>query len=156
MFDIGWSEILLIAVVALVAIGPKELPRVLFEAGKWFRRIRLVAGEFQRHFTDIMHEAELDELRKQAQAARDVMRPKSLADLIDPGGAVRDGFDPTVTGAAGYSGSPVETPVAVSPPLPQVAAGAEVKAEVAGGADAEAEVGTLPPVATEANQANRG
>ena len=113
MFDLSWTELLVIVVVALIAIGPKELPRVLYEIGKWVRRARLMAGEFQRHFTDMMHEAELDELRRQAGAARDATRPRTLAELVDPGGEIRQGldpaaFDPTVTGAAGHAGSPPE------------------------------------------------
>ena len=66
MFDISWTEILVIGVVALIAIGPKELPRVLYELGKAVRRLRAMAGEFQRHVNDMMHETELDELRRQA------------------------------------------------------------------------------------------
>ena len=119
MFDISWTELLVIAVVALIAIGPKELPRVLYEAGKWARRLRLMAGEFQRHFSDLMHEAELDELRKQAQAARDLTGAKTLADIVDPGGTIRESFDPATLGADGHAGSPPETaPEAPSAPEP--------------------------------------
>ncbi len=112
MFDISWTEILVIMVVGLIAIGPKELPRVLFELGKWVRHLRLMAGEFQRHFSDMMHEAELDEVRKQVQAAREMTKPASLAELVDPGGGIRRSLDPTVSGAEGYVGSP---PEAVAP-----------------------------------------
>ena len=52
MFDISWTEILVIGVVALIAIGPRELPRVLYELGRWVRRLRAMAAEFQRHFSD--------------------------------------------------------------------------------------------------------
>ena len=108
MFDISWTELLVIAVVALIAIGPKELPRVLYEAGKWARRAKMMAGEFQRHFTDLMQEAELDELRKQAQAARNLTGAKSLADIVDPDHAIRQSFDPATLGAEGHAGSPPE------------------------------------------------
>ncbi len=108
MFDISWTELLVIAVVALIAIGPKELPRVLYEAGKWARRAKVMAGEFQRHFSDLMHETELDELRKQAQAARDLSGVKTLADLADPDRVIRNSFDPATLGAEGHRGSPPE------------------------------------------------
>ncbi len=108
MFDISWTELLVIAVVALIAIGPKELPRVLYEAGKWARRARMMAGEFQRHFTDLMHEAELEELRKQAQAARNISGAKTLADIVDPDGSIRQSFDASTLGAEGHGGSPPE------------------------------------------------
>ncbi len=78
MFDIAWSELILIAVVALVVIGPKDLPRVLRNAGRWSRRLRTMAGEFQRHIDDMIRESELEDLRKQAEKAaaeNNLMRP---------------------------------------------------------------------------------
>jgi sec-independent protein translocase protein TatB len=63
MFDIGWTEILLIAVVAVVVVGPKELPRVLVSVGRWVTKGRALAREFQDGVQTVMREAELDELR---------------------------------------------------------------------------------------------
>lgn len=63
MFDIGWTEILLIAVVAVVVVGPKELPRVLVSVGRWITKGRALAREFQDGVQTVMREAELDELR---------------------------------------------------------------------------------------------
>ena len=130
MFDISWTELLVIAVVALIAIGPKELPRVLYEAGKWARRLRLMAGEFQRHFSDLMQEAEFEELRKQAQAARDLTGAKSIADLADPDRTIRESFDPATLGAEGHAGSPPET-VPEPPPAPAPAPAPEQPAPAA-------------------------
>ena|SRR5829696_2332489 len=65
MFDIGWSELLLIAVVALVVIGPKELPGALRTLGQWMTKIRRMASEFQNQFQDAIREAELAELKKE-------------------------------------------------------------------------------------------
>jgi sec-independent protein translocase protein TatB len=64
MFDIGWSEFLLIAVVALIAIGPKELPGVLRMVGQWIRKARKMAAEFQGQFQEAMREAEMDDLKQ--------------------------------------------------------------------------------------------
>jgi sec-independent protein translocase protein TatB len=65
MFEIGWSELLLIAVVALVVIGPKELPGALRTLGQWMTKIRRMASEFQNQFQDAIREAELAELKKE-------------------------------------------------------------------------------------------
>jgi sec-independent protein translocase protein TatB len=74
MFDFSWSELLLIGLVALIFIGPKELPGVLRTLGQWMTKIRRMAGDFQNQFHDAMREAELADLKKEvdemaAQAA---------------------------------------------------------------------------------------
>ena len=74
MFDFSWSELLLIGIVALIFIGPKELPGVLRTLGQWMSKIRRMASEFQNQFHDAMREAELADLKKEvdemaAQAA---------------------------------------------------------------------------------------
>src|SRR6516162_1746389 len=70
MFDFSWSEILLIGIVALVFIGPKELPGVLRTLGQWMSKIRRMAGEFQNQFHDAMREAELADLKKEVDEMR--------------------------------------------------------------------------------------
>ncbi|MHB2166257.1 Sec-independent protein translocase protein TatB [Alsobacter sp. R-9] len=67
MFDIGWSELVVIGVVALVVIGPKELPGVLRTVGGAVAKIRRLAGEFQSQFQEAMREAEIDEARKSVE-----------------------------------------------------------------------------------------
>jgi sec-independent protein translocase protein TatB len=64
MFDIGWSEFVVIAVVALIAIGPKELPGVLRMVGQWMGKARKMAAEFQSQFQEAMREAEMADLKK--------------------------------------------------------------------------------------------
>ncbi|MBP0115048.1 MULTISPECIES: Sec-independent protein translocase protein TatB [Bradyrhizobium] len=64
MFDIGWSELVLIGVVALIAIGPKELPGVLRMVGQWMGKARRMAAEFQGQFQEAMREAEMADLKK--------------------------------------------------------------------------------------------
>ncbi len=64
MFDIGWSEFLVIAVVALIAIGPKELPGTLRTIGQWMGKARKMAAEFQGQFQEAMREAEMADLKK--------------------------------------------------------------------------------------------
>src|SRR5436190_15224123 len=65
MFDIGWSELLLIGIVALIAIGPKELPGALRTLGQWMTKVRRMASEFQNQFHEAMREAELADLKKE-------------------------------------------------------------------------------------------
>jgi len=63
MFDIAWSELLVIIVVALVVVGPKDLPRLMRTAGQWAGRARAMADQFRRSFDDMARQAELDDLR---------------------------------------------------------------------------------------------
>ena len=71
MFDIGWSEFVLIAVVALIAIGPKELPGVLRALGQWMGKARKMAAEFQSQFQEAMREAEMADLKKSFDEVRE-------------------------------------------------------------------------------------
>jgi len=65
MFDISWTEFLLIGIVALIVIGPKELPAVMRTVGQWTRKIRNMATDFQRQFEREMREAEFADLKKE-------------------------------------------------------------------------------------------
>jgi len=142
MFDIGWSELMLLAVVALVVIGPKDLPQAIYHLGKWVRKARLVARDFQGHLDDMMREAELDDLRKQALKARDMNIQRMLEEQVDPKGDLKKAFEvtPEMSGAVGHPGSPPEdqpapppAPPAVEPPAPAAPAPASepAKAEAA-------------------------
>jgi sec-independent protein translocase protein TatB len=79
MFDIGWSELVVIGVVALIVIGPKELPAVLRAIGQWTTKIRRMAGEFQSQFQEAMREAEMADLKKEVDAAT-----KGMTSHFDP------------------------------------------------------------------------
>ncbi|WP_257098557.1 Sec-independent protein translocase protein TatB [Pseudovibrio flavus] len=74
MFDIAWTELLLVAIVAILVVGPKELPGMLRTIGKAVGSMRRLAGDFQKTFNDAISEAEkqagIDEMRKQADAAQ--------------------------------------------------------------------------------------
>jgi sec-independent protein translocase protein TatB len=67
MFDIAWSELMLIGAVALVVIGPKDLPKALRTVGQTIGKVRRMAGEFQSQFNEAMREAELDDVKKQVE-----------------------------------------------------------------------------------------
>ncbi|SMF31038.1 sec-independent protein translocase protein TatB [Azospirillum oryzae] len=118
MFDIAWSELMVIAVIALVVIGPKDLPKAIFTLGKWVRKARGVAREFQTHIDDMMRETELDELRKEALKTRDLNIKKMMEDTIDPKGEVGKAFDPKSfdVGLNGHHGSTPEPDLPQAPP----------------------------------------
>jgi sec-independent protein translocase protein TatB len=82
MFDIGWSELLVIAVVALIAIGPKELPGVLRTIGQWMGKARRMAAEFQGHFNEAMREAEMADLKKSFDEVRDATSGLTRGNLM--------------------------------------------------------------------------
>src|ERR1700733_518639 len=86
MFDIGWSEFVVIGVVALIVIGPKELPSVLRTVGQWTTKIRRMAGEFQSQFQEAMREAEMADLKKEVDNLNDAAKgfSTSLATHLDP------------------------------------------------------------------------
>lgn len=86
MFDIGWAEMAVIALVALVVIGPKELPGLLRTLALMMRKVRGMAREFQSGLDDMVREAELDEARKTLQEATRFDPKKAIADTVDPGG----------------------------------------------------------------------
>lgn len=87
MFDIGWSELVVIGIVALIAIGPKELPGVLRAVGQWMGKIRRMASEFQGQFQEAMREAEMSDLKKSVDEMTDTA--KSYTNF-DPIGIVRN------------------------------------------------------------------
>ena len=70
MLDIGWTELLVIAVVLIVVVGPKDLPPMIRAFGKMTKRLRQTAGEFRAQFDEALREAELDDLKSLASDAR--------------------------------------------------------------------------------------
>jgi sec-independent protein translocase protein TatB len=109
MFDIGWSELVVIAVVALVAIGPKELPGVLRMLGQWMGKARKMAAEFQGQFQEAMREAEMADLKKSFDEV------KEAASGLSFGGALMTSLQKDVTEAMRIDDKLAETP-AVEPP----------------------------------------
>ncbi len=83
MFDIAWSELLLIAVVALIFIGPKELPQVLHNLGRAAAKLRRSADEFRRHFEESMRESGYEDLHKNIQDLRSLNPSSQIKETID-------------------------------------------------------------------------
>lgn len=84
MFDIGWSELLVIAVVLIVVVGPKDLPPMLRTFGKTMTRFRKMAGEFRAQFDDALREADLDDVRQTIADAQKLNPAHSLREAMNP------------------------------------------------------------------------
>ena len=118
MFDIGWSELLVIGVVALIAIGPKELPGVLRAVGHWMGKIRRMASEFQGQFQEAMREAELADVKKQFDDMTSV-----TGDLtkFDPLADVQKDVERVVTTEPAPVAEAATTPLPEAPvPVPEI------------------------------------
>lgn len=83
MFDIGWTEILIIAVVAIIVVGPKDLPRMLRSLGRYAGQLRRTAGEFRSQFDDAIRESELDELRSTLSDVSDLNPINQIKDSVN-------------------------------------------------------------------------
>jgi sec-independent protein translocase protein TatB len=116
MFDIGWSELVVIAVVALIAIGPKELPGVLRMVGQYMGKIRRMASEFQGQFQEAMREAEMADLKKHVDEMSDAA--KGFTDF-DPLASVKKEVDSFTADPMGTSTptppTPASEPAGASP-----------------------------------------
>ena len=84
MLDIGWSELLVIAVVLIVVVGPKDLPPMLRAFGKMTTRLRRTAGEFRAQFDDALREADMDDLRQTIGDAQKLNPANALREAINP------------------------------------------------------------------------
>jgi sec-independent protein translocase protein TatB len=147
MFEIGWGELLIIGIVALIAIGPKELPGVLRTLGQWMSKLRRMASEFQSQFHEAMREAELADLKKQVDDM--TSQAQSYANF-DPVSEVRQELEST---QQQIESAMVEKPAAetTSPPV-----AAQVNAAPVGEAGGTAGSDAARPSATEAEPASIG
>ncbi len=93
MFDIGWSEMAVIALIALVVIGPKDLPKTMKTIAHWMRKARSLTREFQSGIDEMVREAELEDAKKALEATRGGNLQRTLSNALDPddevGGEVR-------------------------------------------------------------------
>src|ERR1700761_6658935 len=120
MFGFSWSEILIIGVVALVFIGPNDLPKAMKTAARWMSAGRKLAREFQGHVDELVREAELDELRDQARKLAMTPLSSHIQDFVDPDKEIAKGLAAPDNLHEFLSGTPAVTPVmepAALPPL---------------------------------------
>lgn len=93
MFDIGWTELALIALVAIIVIGPKDLPKAMKTVAGWVARVRGLAREFQSGIDEMVREAELEEVRAEMNKLATSDVNAVVENTIDPGGAVQKELD---------------------------------------------------------------
>src|SRR5476649_2260382 len=115
MFDIGWSELVVIAVVALVVIGPKELPAVLRTCSQYLGKIRRMASEFQGQFHEAMREAEMADLKKSVDEMTDAA--KGFTDF-DPLASVKKEVDSFAADPLATATTASASPEAAAPSTP--------------------------------------
>ncbi len=150
MLDIGWSEMAVIALLALVIIGPKDLPRVMRTMGKWAHKARSVSREFQSGIDDMIREADLEDAKKVLDSTRNIGLDKVVEDTIDPTGAIKkeaqelessaqsagskSGPEPEISPESQSSPETESSPEPQSAPEPEKAAEADsVRTPAAGG-----------------------
>jgi sec-independent protein translocase protein TatB len=130
MFGLGWGEVVVIGIVALIAIGPKELPTVLRSLGQWMGKIRRMAAEFQGQFQEALREAELSDLKKHAEdITSDITNFDPMADtrkemekafeMPDPM-KNPDALASTDTASAAPSAEPATPLPAIDVPMPEL------------------------------------
>jgi len=137
MFGFDWSELMIIVVVALVVLGPKDLPRALYQVGKWMRHARRITSEFQRHVDDIVRQAELEEVRKTVQDATKSLDVRGqvaehVNTVLDPVKDIKQASDKAAPGAtplaepdkAATNGQAAPGPQPVEGPKPEAPAAA--------------------------------
>lgn len=130
MFEIGWTELLIIGVVAILVVPPKDLPVLMRTIGKYMGQLRRMAGEFRAQFDDAMRDAEMKELQDQLrQQAREIEKlnpmteaEKSVNDSIRK----LDASTPVAAGAAAASAPEVAAEITASAPADAPAAAAVV------------------------------
>lgn len=139
MFDIAWSELLVIAVVALIVVGPKDLPRLMRSLGQILRKLRRLSNEFKAGVDDFIRETELDEVRKSVHHVSNFdprSRPEKFIDADNPGKQAKTGpaaaaEDPT-GGVAPLAPAP-ESTVAAPEILPEPDTGNAAPSQPAAG-----------------------
>jgi sec-independent protein translocase protein TatB len=128
MFNLGWGELVVIGIVALIAIGPKELPTVLRTLGQWMGKVRRMANEFQGQFQEALREAEFADLKKHADdISSSVSEFSNIDPLADAQKDMERAFEetPAVTSAplaapAADAASPTPAALPEPPPLPAI------------------------------------
>ena len=158
MFDLAWSEIALIAVVALVVIGPKDLPEAVRGVARGIQKLRRMANEFRSQADELVREANLDELRQQIHDIKNFNVRDEFEKAVDKDGALRRSFDDPLRDT--YT-PPAPPPAAATtgdaepfgPPKPETAADAAPPFIPPSDAEAETAPAFIPPPEAEAEAA---
>ncbi|MBL8536452.1 MAG: twin-arginine translocase subunit TatB [Hyphomonadaceae bacterium] len=125
---LGFNELVILGVLALVVIGPKDLPLLLRKLGRWTAKLRGMAQEFRTGFDELARQAELDELKREVEALRRTTSLNSLAnEVTKPLPTLEDyaGLNPAISGSSGPAEAPrLNLENDASPPLAETVDGA--------------------------------
>lgn len=113
MLEVGWSEILVIALVLIIVVGPKELPGMLRTFGRFATRLRGMANDFKGQFDEALREAELDDVRKGISEVTKLNPTNSLREAINPLRQLGQGIKDDLQKASDISLKP-DAPLAAS------------------------------------------
>ncbi|MBM3568446.1 MAG: twin-arginine translocase subunit TatB [Alphaproteobacteria bacterium] len=120
MLDLSWGELLIVGAVAVVVIGPKELPKLLHGFGKWAGRARALAREFQGHLDELARQAEIDEMKKQVEKMNALDPTKEIKQALDPKAEMD-----RLAASMDITGIPQPDPKPAAVPAPEAAPAAE-------------------------------
>jgi sec-independent protein translocase protein TatB len=158
MFDIGWSEMAVIMLVALVVIGPKDLPRLARNVGQWVAKGRAMAREFQRSLEDMAREAELDDVKREIEKVGRTNIKKSIEKTIDPTGDLGRAFDPKAKPLAASAAAPngeAKEPSAKAPQVTSEQPAHTAPAHTASAKPAPAKIAKTEPARAEAGPSTK-
>jgi sec-independent protein translocase protein TatB len=150
-FDIGWPELMVIGVVALIVIGPKDLPAALRVAGYWVRKARSMSREFQSSVEQMLREAELDEVRQELKKVTEINLDHEVNKIMDPAmdpaaGPVQTVPKPEIPDYLDHStADPLAEPAVAAEPISTETAPAEPVAEPEPAASEAPPAGEPPP-----------
>ena len=118
MFDFAWSEIVLIGAVALIAIGPKDMPAAIRTVSSMVKKARKMAAEFQTHVDEMVREADLGDVKKAFNDIRNLDLSSTIEKHIDPDRTIRDTFNDNPLNTPYPTSSPIEEVTVSEPPVP--------------------------------------
>lgn len=134
MFDLSWSEILVIGTAAIIFIGPKELPGALRTAGQWMGKARALAREFQNSVDDMIRESELEKIKTEVDKLGSGDLQKHIEGAIDPEGEINRAFTaPAIALDEPAAPAPAPTPVSSAPAAPAPPAAPDASAMASAG-----------------------
>lgn len=139
MLDIGWSEMAVIAIVVLLVVGPKDIPRVLRTVGQWVRKARSITSEFQASLDEMVREADLEDARKAFDKTKRLNLSDEIERSIDPTGSIKKEARELETAARADSSESTAKKAEA-----ELAEAADAESEVAQPTAAPAEAGETP------------
>lgn len=146
MLDIGWTELMVIVLVLILVVGPKDLPKVVRTVGQWTAKARRMSREFTSSLEEIGRETELDELRRDLNKIGSGTSVTALDKHIDPDGSLRESVQANYAeGAAGPLATPAGAAEDAADKPAAIPAGGDAVAAAADKADADIPTAEEPP-----------